>query len=331
MKKYCLKPKFLAALFFFGNLYFSGTLGMLLALSCPKIEGGNPVTGIPNIQRNAIDKPGYELNLDGPVKIIEDRFQWMLEIKFKGKLIDGRNGNIWIETAVFTADGAPLKDLDGISATASGQVAAKLSVDDPSIRFDESSQLFSGEIRIPFADLDWVGSEKLDLRLDLFLIKAGQTLVKAVESGFITIPADKVPRAWARDITIQFHHTMSYSGPGITISAYAFLHTHKVAGKDFKVDLVARTENLQNISTFATEWMEDGTYWNLDRKSFGQVLTPQIFEHLEDKGTDVSTALPLEALQLPKGEHTLQIQFRFFLDDVFAGATKNYPVTFTID
>ena len=331
MKRCRLKPKFLAALFFFGSLYFSGTVGIPSALSCPKMEGENPVTGIPNIHRNAINESGYELNLDGPVKITEYRFQWMLEIKFKGKLLNGRHGDIWIETAVFTADGAPLKDLDGKSTNASGQVAAKLPVDDPSIRFDEGSQSFSGEIRIPFADLDWIGSEKLDLRLDLFLIKAGQTLVKAAESGFITIPADKVPRAWARDITIRFMHTMSYDGPGITISAYAFLQTHKVAGKDFKVDLVARTENLQNIPKFATKWMEDSVYWNIDRTSFGQVLTPQIFEHLEDNGTDVSTALPLEALQLPKGEHTLQIQFRFFLGGVFAGATKNCPVTFTID
>jgi hypothetical protein len=295
------------------------------------MERGNPVAGIPSIQRNAIDKPGYELSLDGPVKIIEDRFQWMLEIKFKGKMFNGRNGNIWIETAVFTVDGAPLKDLDGISTTDSGQVAARLSADDPSVRFDESSQLFSGKIRIPFADLDWIGSEALELRLDLFLIEAGQTLVKAAESGFITIPADKVPRIWARDITIRFDHIMSYDGPGTLISAYAFLHTHKVAGKDFKVDLLARTENLKNISTFAAEWMEDGAYWNLDRTSFGQVLSPQIWEHLEDKGTDVTGTLPPEALQLPKGEHTLQIQFRFFVDGVFAGATKNYPITFTID
>lgn len=318
-------------MFFLCILYFPGMLGISLAVSCPKMEGGNPVPGIPNIQRNAIDKPGYELNLDGPVKIIEYRFQWMLEIKFKGKLFNGRNGNMWIEAGVFTAGGEPLKDLDGISTNDSGQVAVRLSVDDPSVRFDESSQLFSGEIRIPFADLDWIGSEELGLRLDLILFEAGRALVKAAEPGFITIPADKVPRVWARDITIRFDHTMSYDGPGTQISSYAFLHTHKVAGKDFKVDLLARTENLKNISAFAIEWMEDGAYWNLDKTSFGQVLSPQIWEHLEDKGTDVTGALPPAALQLSKGEHTLQIQFRFYVDGVFVGATKNYPITFTVD
>jgi hypothetical protein len=295
------------------------------------MEGGNPAAGIPNTQQSAIDKSGYELNLEGPVKIAEHRFQWMLEIKFKGKLIDGRNGDVWIEIAVFNADGTPLKDLDGIGATDHGQVAARLSTDDPSIRFDEGSQLFSGEIRIPFTDLDWIGSEQLELRLDLFLIEAGQILVKAAESGFITIPPDKIPRVWARDITVRFDHTMSYDGPSSQISAYAFLHTHKVAGKDFKVDLIARTEDFKNISTFAAEWMETDIYWNLDKTSFGQVLVPQVFEHLEDKGTGVTGALPPKALQLPKGEHTLQIQFRFFVDGIFVGATKNYPVTFTID
>ena len=76
------------------------------------------------------------------------------------------------------------------------------------------------------------------------------------------------------------------------------------------------------ISTFAAEWMETGAYWNLDKTTFGQVLSPQIWEHLEDKGTGVTGALSPEALQLPKGEHTLQIQFRFFVDGAFAGATK---------
>ena len=85
------------------------------------------------------------------------------------------------------------------------------------------------------------------------------------------------------------------------------------------------------ISTFAAEWMETGAYWNLDKTTFGQVLSPQIWEHLEDKGTGVTGALSPEALQLPKGEHTLQIQFRFFVDGAFAGATKIYPITFTID
>ncbi|MCJ7682002.1 MAG: hypothetical protein MUP70_14830 [Candidatus Aminicenantes bacterium] len=331
MKRCRLNPKFLAASFFLVSLYFLGTLGISLAVLYPKMEGRNPVAGIPNIQRNAVNNPVYELNLDGPVKIIEDRFQWMLEIKFNGKLFNGRNGNMSIEAAVFTSGGEPLKDLDGISTNDSGQVAARLSVNDPSVRFDEGSQLFSGEIRIPFADLDWIGSEELGLRLNLILVEAGRTLVKAAEPGFITIPADKVPRVWARDITLQFNHTMTSVGPSTQISAYAFLHTHKVAGKDFKVDLLARTENLKNISAFAAEWMETSAYWNLDKTSFGQVLSPQIWEHLEDKGTGVTGALPPAALQLPKGEHTLQIQFRFFVDGVFTGATKNYPITFIVD
>jgi hypothetical protein len=309
MKRYPLHKKFLVALLFFGGFLFSAPSG----------------------NSDAFDEPGYELNFTGPVKIVEYRFQWMIEVEFNGKLLNGRNENMWIETAVFTSGGEPLKDIDGTAENDSGQVATRLSLDDPAVRFEEGGQLFSGEIRIPFADLDWIGSEELSLRLDLILRDEGRNLARAVEPGFITIPADKVPRVWARDIDLRFNHTMSSAGPSTQITAYAFLLTHKVAGKDFKVDLVARTEDFKNISSFAQEWMDEGYYWNLDRTSFGQVLSPQIFEHLEDEGTDVTGALPPTALQLATGEHTLQIQFRFFIDGVFAGATKNYPITFTVD
>lgn len=92
MRKQNPNSKFFAAVFFIIAVFHSGMFG------------------------NSYDQSTYELSFEEPIKIIDFRFQWMLEIQFRGKLLNARNENIWIEAVVSLATGEPLKDLDGKAA-----------------------------------------------------------------------------------------------------------------------------------------------------------------------------------------------------------------------
>jgi len=298
-----------------------GTLGQVTSMSREVWDG--------IVSRQGLDTGGGELpaadlaeeecsiRLDPDSKIVHTAGTRTIKLSVSGTAPDlAENRNTYKVRALFSRDGAPLTDHDGIYCTAEGKVTNQIWLKQKHVVIE--GNLFSVTFHTPLNDLDLTANDDLSLTIHVMLLKNNRVVSEA-EPVPLTIDKHLVPRVWFSNVDVSSEVT----GPGqYAIRAQSDVSVNQLNQGAVRFEMTVMTDTFKKIAVNDRQYrMGDGC------AGAARTLSGDAAVRIDH----IDLNLPQQVLRLSAGKHTLNVHLRALnAEGRVVGISRPYPVTVTL-